>query len=606
MILLRLLLIISLINGEFLFFERDSYEFYISESAPINTKIGIIKVTSSSSLLIQYKLYGDTNQLFNLNSSTGELTLLNSLDYETTPMYKLTIEARSTSTVSPSFSEIIIHVINTNDNPPEINLIFYPSVLFESNLIKYDLHTYSTPLATINIKDLDESTRNLTLSINDTKHFQIQSLRQRRNGLITESIYILSTKNNAQLLGQEYYYLSLNSCDNDQPLLWTNRSYEFRMKPNENLCSFLNTSTIDIKPNRSLISTKLTNQFCQNLNYSIDDLKNFYIDSQTGYLYTSKIFNREEQSIYKLHIQAIDQYNRSYKTHLTIQILDDYGHIPFLIKKKLRINKNEFFSIDLFNSTYCRYQPRIYNSFRLLTNCTLVKFSSAVQGKYLIHIQLNEQNNYEDTFLLELTSNLDEKNIFLILIQSEWILIIPIILGIFLILIIILCSMMIIRKRRYNQIHQNKQKSSSLSNSEESIHNSKYISNLRELSPCQLFYYIIRLLSFFIEYDAISTLSKLKVHDDQDLSSSSPGNTAIYLIQKSLSSSPTRDDEGYSGSSDVSENHLPVETTIISANQLLEQYRIYDFHTRQSISPLSYDVSSRNHATCISPDVSLV
>ena len=63
-----------------------------------------------------------------------------------------------------------------------------------------------------------------------------------------------------------------------------------------------------------------------------------------------------------------------------------------------------------------------------------------------------------------------------------------------------------------------------------------------------------------------------------------------YFVQKSLSSSPARDDEGYSGSSDVSENHLPVETPILSVNQLLEQYRIHEFRTRQSISPLSYDI----------------
>ncbi|CAF3028644.1 unnamed protein product [Rotaria sp. Silwood2] len=73
--------------------------------------------------------------------------------------------------------------------------MFYPSVLYESNKIKYDLNTYSTPLATINIKDLDESTKNLSLVINDTEHFQIQFVRQIKNGLITESIYILSTKN---------------------------------------------------------------------------------------------------------------------------------------------------------------------------------------------------------------------------------------------------------------------------------------------------------------------------------------------------------------------------------------------------------------------------
>ena len=199
MILLRLLLIIYSSNAAFLFFELDSYEFYISESTPIDTKISMIKATSSSSLSIQYELYGDINKTFHLNSSTGELILINSLDYETITTYKLTIEARTSSKIAPCFSEITIHVLNTNDNPPDINLIFYPSVLFEQNLIKYDLNTYSTALATINIKDLDESTKNLSLLINDTTHFQIQFVRQIKNGLITESIYILSTKNNSTI-----------------------------------------------------------------------------------------------------------------------------------------------------------------------------------------------------------------------------------------------------------------------------------------------------------------------------------------------------------------------------------------------------------------------
>lgn len=487
MIVVRLFLLISLVHSEFLFFERDSYEFYISESAPTMTKIGTIRSTSSSSLKIQYRLHGDTNKNFYLDSSTAELFLSKPLDYESIALYKLTIEAfSSSSSVAPSFSEILVNVVNTNDNPPDLNLVFYPSILFETNLIKYDSYAYSTSIATINIKDLDESTENLTLSINDTEHFQIQFLRQRKTGRITESIYILSTKNNRQLIEQENYYLSLHACDNDRPLLWTNQSYQFRMKPNENLCQFVNLSTIDIKenlPNRTLISNQLTNQYCLNMNYSIDDTKNFYIDSRTGFLYTSTHFNRIEQSIYKLNIQAIDQYNKKYQRQLTIRLLDDFDRIPFLTKKKLRIDQKDFSSIDLFNSTFCRFQGRIYNSFRLLTNCTLVKISLAVQGNYLFSIELNEKNNYEDTFLLELTSNYNEV-LWLTIVQSEWIFIVPILLGIFFIIMIIICSMMIIRKRKYNKIFQPKpNSSSSLNNSQESLHYSKS----SQLISCQLF-----------------------------------------------------------------------------------------------------------------------
>ena len=106
----------------------------------------------------------------------------------------------------------------------------------------------------------------------------------------------------------------------------------------------------------------------------------------------------------------------------------------------------------------------------------------------------------------------------------------------------------------------------------------------------------------------MSTLTKLKVHDEQELSPSST-NTAIYLVQRPSSplssSSPIREDEGYSGSSDVSDHHLPIEATILAANQLFEKYRIHEFRTRQSLSP-SYDIPKRSSTSRISPDVSLV
>lgn len=116
-------------------------------------------------------------------------------------------------------------------------------------------------------------------------------------------------------------------------------------------------------------------------------------------------------------------------------------------------------------------------------------------------------------------------------------------------------------------------------------------------------------LSLFVGYDAISTLTKLKVHDDNELSPSST-NTAIYLVQRPSSpplssSSPARDDEGYSGSSDVSDHQLPIEATILAANQLFEKYRIHEFRTRQSLSPC-YDIPKRLSTSRISPDVSLV
>jgi hypothetical protein len=451
MILLRLLFLISLTHATYLYFERDSYDIFISESTEIYTKISLIQAISSPSLSIRYELHGDTNKTFYLNSLTAELILLNRLDYETIPIYKLTMEARSSSSIAPCFSELVIHIVNVNDNPPEMNVVIYPSVLYESKIIKYDLNTSSTPFATINIKDLDESTENLSLSINDTEHFQIQLIRRMKNILI----YLLSTKNNSQLIYQDNYYVSFNSCDNDQPSLCTNQTYQLYLKSTEDLCqlSFNQKNyIIDIKenlPKKTFLMHKITNKFCENIVYSIDDTEHFYIDSYTGDLFTFKEFNRTERSIYIIHLFI----NNDLKIKIIVRILDQYGNIPFIMNKNLIINQNQFFHAHLLNSTLCRSQSIIENYFQLLTNCTIIPLIKPPKGQYLFHIELLQRINYQDTFLLELN---EEQGHAITFPQSQWILIISILLGIFLVLGTIIGAIILIKQKRY-QFYQNKQ-----------------------------------------------------------------------------------------------------------------------------------------------------
>ena len=449
MILVRILLIVYFTHATYLYFDRKSYEIFINESTTIYTKIAVITATSSPTTPIQYELHGDTNRTFYLNSVTGELLLLKSVDYETTSMYKLTIEARSSSTIPPSFSKLIIHILNINDNRPEINLIIYPSVLYQSKTIKYDLNTSSTPFATLNVKDLDESTTNLTVNLNDTKHFEIQLIRRNTNNLI----YILSTKNNSQLVRHDYYYFSINSCDNDQPSLCTNQSYKFHMKSSDYLCNLsFNQTTyiIDIKENSSyriFLMDKITNKFCKNMIYSVDDTENFYINSYTGDLFTLKNFNRVEQSIYIIHIFV----NNNDKIKIIVRILDRYDHIPFLTKKKLIISRKQFSLIHLFNSTLCRSQTLIENYFQLLTNCTIIPVRKPPPGQYLFTIKLKEQIDYQDTFLLELK---EDQERLLTFTSTQWILIIPIIIGILLVLGLMTVLVIIIIKYKWYRFNQ--------------------------------------------------------------------------------------------------------------------------------------------------------
>ncbi|CAF3464378.1 unnamed protein product, partial [Rotaria sp. Silwood2] len=139
------------------------------------------------------------------------------------------------------------------------------------------------------------------------------------------------------------------------------------MKSNEYLCNLSfnqKTYIIDIKENlpiKTFLMHKITNKFCRNIIYSIDNTKNFYIDSYTGDLYTLKKFNRTEQSIYIIDLFV----NNYFKIKIIVRILDQYGNIPFLINKYIIINQNKFLFVHIFNSTLCRSQIIIENYFQL-------------------------------------------------------------------------------------------------------------------------------------------------------------------------------------------------------------------------------------------------
>ena len=454
MILLRLFVLISLTHAIYLYFDYPSYEISVFESTEISTKLTRISAISSPQLSIRYTLHTDTNQTFALHVITGELILLKPLDYEIIPIYRLTIEARSLSSIiTPCFTELIIHVMNINDHPPEIHLIIHPSIFYQTYWIALDRNILSTSFATINIKDLDPSTENLTLTINDTEHFQIQSIRQTK----THLLYLLSTKDNIQFLSHSHYNLLLTSCDDDQPSLCTNRTYQLHFQSFDYLCNLSfeqKTYLIDIEedlPRRSLIMHRIPNQFCLNPSYSIDDRENFHLDLLTGDLLTSKKFNRTERSIYSIHLIV----NNSWRIEILVRIVDENGNLPFLIQKKFRLSPHRFSSLQILNSNSCRAQLFIENNFQFFSNCTLISLiQSPPQGRYYFHIELNEQSNFHDTFLLELNEE-DESPSQRTSRQSLWIKILIALLGIFFVLIsLILIRIMIIKQKSSTQFDQ--------------------------------------------------------------------------------------------------------------------------------------------------------
>ncbi|CAF0764583.1 unnamed protein product, partial [Didymodactylos carnosus] len=123
-------------------FEVDHFRFNVAENTIVGKKIGQVLAHDPDTFLngkITYTIFGDDlyvngnnnsdRKMFRIEADSGELYLLEPLDYETKHEYLFLVEAKDHGNVDatswpsiPSYADILIHVDDVNDCHPEIIL----------------------------------------------------------------------------------------------------------------------------------------------------------------------------------------------------------------------------------------------------------------------------------------------------------------------------------------------------------------------------------------------------------------------------------------------------------------------------------------------------
>jgi len=182
---LNLNVVIVDINDNTPVFERELYKFAISEDTKVDTMIGQVRafdLDHGQNGLIKYSFVDNSNRLahqnansmmnsnrfvlqksggvvmqsnkqqnmlkyFDLNERTGVLRLKQPIDYEDESRFSLVVEARDGGEASlPSYTNIDIDIIDTNDNVPEISVSFLNTLKKEmvsndnDNDVKYNVY----------------------------------------------------------------------------------------------------------------------------------------------------------------------------------------------------------------------------------------------------------------------------------------------------------------------------------------------------------------------------------------------------------------------------------------------------------------------------------
>lgn len=154
---LNLTVIVDDVNDNPPVFNSSRYEVKVPEDQELGIPLLTLFATdqdAGANALVTYQITDQQPQTFSpvflIDSSTGQLSLNQQLDYETIKEFEVKVEASDGG--QPALSTetlVVVHVEDVNDNPPEFSQAVYDVFVFEN-------HQKGSPVYTFTVADKDE------------------------------------------------------------------------------------------------------------------------------------------------------------------------------------------------------------------------------------------------------------------------------------------------------------------------------------------------------------------------------------------------------------------------------------------------------------------
>ena len=349
------LVVVSDVNDNAPIFSQPSYTGLISENIPAGVSIVSVLATDQDSepfATVSYSLLDTPGvSLFELNSSTGELSTLGLLDFEAQQSYSLTVVASDSG--SPSLSstaQIVIQVRDMNDVRPVFDQTSYFLAVSEA---------VSVGFTVLQLEAIDPDTSNVTYTLiegNDDRNFQLSSM----SGVITVA-------RNLDYEETQQYVLTITANDGVENLLASGTASVLIsvLDENDNMPVFSEAqylASIDENlPAFSFVLTVFANDTDSGNNslisYSITLINSatspFEID-ENGVLYTLVPLDYEIQSSYELVVTASDEGvpTLSSSVSVTVSVFDLNDNVPTFVMDSIAVNLTESIQIGSIVATF--------------------------------------------------------------------------------------------------------------------------------------------------------------------------------------------------------------------------------------------------------------
>ncbi|XP_072515561.1 protocadherin gamma-C5-like isoform X28 [Salminus brasiliensis] len=325
-------------------FDKTLYKVNILENSIKGTtvlKVDATDLDEGSNGEIQYSFGEHTAEavrsLFSIDPNTGEIVLNGELDFETTSTFNIEVSAKDKG--SPEMEghcTVQIDVLDVNDNAPQIVLTSKP------NLVREDAPS-GTVVALISARDIDSGANGkVTLQTQSGVPFVLKPTFSNDYSLVTNGgldreifpeykVEIIAFDSGSPSLSIKKTILVQIFDVNDNPPLFTDRSYKVYVKENNNPGSIIGSvSAVDLDVGENA-----------KISYSILDFKAqdiplssyVYINSENGSIFSMHSFDYEKMKVFQIKVQAKDHGSPSLSSNATVHvfILDQNDNAPSVI-----------------------------------------------------------------------------------------------------------------------------------------------------------------------------------------------------------------------------------------------------------------------------------
>ncbi|XP_055033299.2 protocadherin alpha-3 isoform X10 [Misgurnus anguillicaudatus] len=333
------------VNDNMPVFTQDVYSVTLRENVPVGTIVVQVNATDMDDGTNGEIFYTFGNEidsrllkLFELNSITGEMTVIGPIDYEEMNSYEIDIQASDKGTAHlTSDKSITIKILDVNDNAPEIEVTSFSSAVPEDSKV-------GTTVALISVSDLDSGVNGKVLC------FITEDLPFRLTPSSQDNIFSLVTASTLDRESVPRYDITLIAKDAGQPPLSSVKTITVQVSDvNDNSPVFSSSPYAfymmeNNVPGKSLFSVSAADRDLDGnafINYNIwrdSGNENKYtsfinINSENGEIYALKSFDFETIKTFQFHVLATDSGSPSLSSNVTLNvfILDQNDNVPVIL-----------------------------------------------------------------------------------------------------------------------------------------------------------------------------------------------------------------------------------------------------------------------------------